>query len=105
MKESPQAKRKVKKVMEEFKEHKLHSGSKKGPLVTNPKQGIAIALSEARKKGLKIPKKGNTMKHQTKKDKMDESLGMRLGKESKHKQTMKDRRHESEGAKKHHKKK
>jgi len=42
---------KVKKVMNEFKEGKLHSGSKKGPVVTNPKQGIAIAYSEARKKG------------------------------------------------------
>lgn len=42
--------RKVKKVMTEFKKGELHSGSKSGPLVTNPKQGIAIALSEARKK-------------------------------------------------------
>lgn len=37
------------------------------------------------------------MKQQTKKDKLDESLGMKHGKESKHKQSMKDRRHESEG--------
>ena len=49
---------KIEKVMHEMKEDKLHSGSKKGPLVTNPKQGIAIALSEARKSGAKIPKKG-----------------------------------------------
>lgn len=41
--------RKVKKVFKEFGEHKLHSGSKKGPLVTNPKQATAIALSEARR--------------------------------------------------------
>lgn len=40
---------KVKKVMHEFKEGALHSGSKKGPTVTNRKQAIAIALSEARK--------------------------------------------------------
>ncbi len=40
---------KVKKVMKEFKSGKLHSGSKKGPVVTNPKQAIAIALSEQRK--------------------------------------------------------
>jgi hypothetical protein len=40
---------KVKKVMKEFKAGKLHSGSKKGPTVKNPKQAIAIALSEARK--------------------------------------------------------
>jgi hypothetical protein len=39
--------KKIKKVMHEMKEGKLHSGSKKGPVVTNPKQGIAIALSEA----------------------------------------------------------
>jgi len=42
-------KKKVEKVMSEFKHSTLHSGSKKGPVVTNPKQGIAIALSEARK--------------------------------------------------------
>lgn len=40
-----------------MKEGELHSGSKKGPIVTNPKQGIAIALSEARKSAEKIPKK------------------------------------------------
>lgn len=40
------------------------------------------------------------MKKQSHKDKMDESLGERHGKESKHKQSMKDRRHESEGMKK-----
>jgi hypothetical protein len=40
---------KIAKVMHEFKEHKLHEGSKKGPEVTKPKQAIAIALSEARK--------------------------------------------------------
>lgn len=45
---------KIKKVMREFKEDKLHSGSKKGPEVTNPKQAIAIALSEARKVGAKV---------------------------------------------------
>lgn len=49
--------RKVKKVMHEFKERTLHSGSKKGPVVSNPKQAVAIALSEARKSGAKIPKK------------------------------------------------
>ena len=37
---------KVKKVMREFKEGTLHSG-KKGPVVRNPKQAVAIALSEA----------------------------------------------------------
>ena len=44
---------KVEKVMGEFGKGDLHSGSKKGPKVTNPKQAIAIALSEQRaaKKG------------------------------------------------------
>jgi len=40
---------KVEKVMHEFKEGKLHAGSKKGPKVSNRKQAIAIALSEAKK--------------------------------------------------------
>lgn len=43
-------KRKMKKVMNEFEEGKLHSGSKLGPLVTNPKQAVAIGYSESRKK-------------------------------------------------------
>ena len=43
------SKKKISKVMNEFEEGKLHSGSKKGPIVTNPKQGIAIALEESRK--------------------------------------------------------
>lgn len=51
-------KAKVGKVMGEFKRGELHSGSKKGPVVKNPKQAVAIALSEARKAGAKIPKKG-----------------------------------------------
>lgn len=49
---------KIKKVMKEFKEGELHSGSKKGPAVTNRKQAVAIALSEARKAGEKVSKKG-----------------------------------------------
>lgn len=47
MKETAKQKAKIKKVMKEAAEGKLHSGSKKGPIVTNPKQKIAIALSEA----------------------------------------------------------
>lgn len=42
-------KKKIKKVMKEYKEDKLHSGSKKGPIVSNPKQAVAIAYSEAKK--------------------------------------------------------
>ncbi len=50
-------KAKIKKVMTEYKEGKLHSGSKKGPVVKSKPQAIAISLSEARKEGSKIPKK------------------------------------------------
>lgn len=49
-KQKHKKKKKIQIVMEEFKEGKLHSGSKHGPEVTNPKQALAIALSESRKK-------------------------------------------------------
>jgi hypothetical protein len=42
------AQKKIGKVMGEYKEGKLHSG-KGGKVVKNPKQAIAIALSEAGK--------------------------------------------------------
>ena len=48
---------KIAKVMGEFKAGTLHSGSKSGPEVTSKKQATAIALSEARKAGAKIPVK------------------------------------------------
>lgn len=48
-------KKKISKVMDEFKHHELKSGS--GEKVHNKKQAVAIALSEARKSGAKIPKK------------------------------------------------
>jgi len=47
MVETKKQKSKVKKVMKEYKEEKLHSGSKKGPIVTSPKQAVAIAMHEA----------------------------------------------------------
>jgi hypothetical protein len=34
--------------MKKFAKRKLHSGSKTGPVVTNPRQAKAIAASEAR---------------------------------------------------------
>lgn len=42
-------------VMKEFRAGRLHSGSKRGPVVTNPKQAKAILLSEAREEGHDIP--------------------------------------------------
>lgn len=41
---------KVSDVMSEYKRGKLHSGSKKGPVVKGRKQAVAIALNEARKR-------------------------------------------------------
>jgi len=59
-------KKKMSKVMHEFGEGKLHSGSKKGPKVTNPKQAVAIAYSEGRKE------EGKEIKKTIKKDKKEE---------------------------------
>lgn len=50
--------KKIKKVMDEFSKGDLHSGSKKGPVVTNPKQAVAIAYSEAKNKSKPRSKKG-----------------------------------------------
>ena len=56
---SPLAGKKVKKAMHEMKHGKLKSG-KSQKRVTNPKQAIAIGLSEARKRGARVPaKKGS----------------------------------------------
>jgi hypothetical protein len=48
----------VKREMDEMKAGTLKSG-RSGKKVTNPKQAIAIALSEARKKGAKVPPNPN----------------------------------------------
>ncbi len=54
-KESPSQK-KVHRVMTEFADGKLHSGSKTGPKVKNRKQAVAIMLSEkAKEKAGKKP--------------------------------------------------
>jgi len=56
-KTATKGKSKVKKVMHEFKEGKLKSGS--GRKVTSRKQAVAVALSEARHAGARIPKKSS----------------------------------------------
>ena len=52
---SSKGERKVHKVMKEHKQGKLKSGS--GKKVKSRKQAVAIALSEARKSGAKVPRK------------------------------------------------
>ena len=54
-KTATKGKGKVEKVMHEFKEGSLKSSS--GKKVTNRKQAVAVALSEARRSGARIPKK------------------------------------------------
>jgi hypothetical protein len=53
---SKEASNNVEKAMHEEKNGTLKSG-RSGKIVTNPKQAIAIGLSEARKEGAKVPKK------------------------------------------------
>jgi hypothetical protein len=50
----PKAQKSVEREMHEFKRGKLKSG-RSGKKVTNPKQAIAIGLSEARRSGAKVP--------------------------------------------------
>jgi hypothetical protein len=54
---SPSAGKDVEREMKAMKQGKLRSGS--GGKVTNPKQAIAIGLSEARKAGKKVPAPAN----------------------------------------------
>jgi hypothetical protein len=47
----------VRQTMHEFKHGKLRSGSKKGPRVTNRRQAVAIAISQAERLGKRVPAK------------------------------------------------
>ena len=55
---SPGAAKDVEREMRAMKQGKLKSG-RSGKKVTNPKQAIAIGLSEARKEGKRVPAKQN----------------------------------------------
>jgi len=55
---SPSASKNVETEMKEMKQGRLTSG-RSGKKVTNPKQAIAIGLSEARKAGKKVPPNPN----------------------------------------------
>ena len=57
----PKASAKVERAMHEMKEGKLKSG-KSGKTVKSRKQAIAIGLSEARRKGAKVPPKRRSSK-------------------------------------------
>jgi len=63
---SKTAQKKVKRAMGEKKKGTLKSG-RSGKKVTSRKQAIAIGLSEARKKGAKVPKKKSSRKTAAKK--------------------------------------
>lgn len=63
---SRKAQKKVARAMHEMKEGKLVSG-KSGKKVTNPKQAVAIGLSEAREEGAKVPEKKSADKSAAKK--------------------------------------
>lgn len=54
MEPATKGKRKIHKVMQEHKEGQLKSGN--GKKVRSRKQAVAIALSEARRSGARIPK-------------------------------------------------
>jgi hypothetical protein len=55
------AERSVARAMHEFKEGTLKSGGS-GKRVTNPKQAVAIGLSEARSDGTKVPRRPRAKK-------------------------------------------
>ncbi len=61
---SKRAGEKVEKAMKEMKKGKLRSG-RSAKRVTNPKQAIAIGLSEAREEGAKVPYKNSSKRKTT----------------------------------------
>ena len=63
---SKKAGEKVEQAMKEMKKGKLRTG-RIGKKVTDPKQAIAIGLSEAREEGAKVPYKSFTNKKTTRK--------------------------------------
>jgi Family of unknown function (DUF6496) len=72
--------KKMQETMHEFKHHELKSGpGGKAGKVKNPKQAIAIGLSEARQSGAKIPKKGAKKKSTAKKPSGRKSTSKKTG--------------------------
>ena len=55
------AQRKVKETMREYKRGTLHSG-RSGKKVTSRKQAVAIGLSQARRRGAKVPARSSRLR-------------------------------------------
>lgn len=73
---SKESQNKVKKSMHEMQEGKLKMG-RSNKKVTNPKQAIAIGLSEAREEGAKVPKKAAAKKSTTRKSTAKKAMPMK----------------------------
>jgi hypothetical protein len=84
---SKKAQDKVEKAMHERKHGELTSG-RSGKKVKSRKQAIAIGLSEARKEGAKVPKKG-AKKSSTKKSSAKKSSAKKGAKKSSRKKSSK----------------
>ena len=69
--------KKVEEAMHEMHEGKLKSG-RSGKKVTNPKQAVAIGLSEARKEGDKVPPEKSKSKSSSKKSAPKKSDSKRI---------------------------
>lgn len=62
MKKETKGQKKIHTVLHEFKEGELRAGKRgpgKGPIVKSRRRAVAIALSEARRVGARIPRKSN----------------------------------------------
>lgn len=78
VKYSKAAGKKVEEAMHEMHERKLKSGGS-GKKVTDPKQAIAIGLSEAREEGAKVPKKSSVEKSSSSKSNAKKSASQKPG--------------------------
>ena len=59
VKYSPKSQKTVESAMHRYKRGELKSG-RSGKTVKNPRQAVAIGLSEARKKGARVPRKSSS---------------------------------------------
>lgn len=89
--------KKVERAMHEKKRGKLKSG-RSGKKVTSRKQAIAIGLSEARKEGAKVPKKGSKS-GRSKKGASKKSSSKRGGRKSSSKKSSSKRGRKSSSSK------